>query len=128
MPSSDTQFRPGDGRPRPGRPRGAAGLARLIRERCGENLEQLVDATLAIATNPQARNSDRLAALAILFDRSLGKPHASSSVAVTAAAISLPAGWESMSNSERLGWADNLRSRALAGATVGLLDVGDDEQ
>ena len=126
MPSSDTQFKPGDGRPRPGRPRGAAGLARAIRTACGENLEEVVEVLVGILRDPQTRRSDRINAATLLLDRVFGKPHASSSVAVTASAISLPPGFDQMSNAERLAWADALRQRALAG-TAGLLDVGGGE-
>lgn len=81
---------------------------------------------VTIMRDPTTRRSERIAACAILFDRAAGKPHASSSVNVSAAMVSLPVGWAQMGNADRTAWADHLRQRALSGA-VGLLDVGDDE-
>lgn len=120
-------FKPGQSGNPSGRPKGAAGLARAVKERVGENCEEIVDQLLAIARDPQTLRRERILAWSILLDRAAGKPHQSSSVNLAATAIALPAGWELMSNADRLAWADGLRQRALSGAPIGLLDDGPDE-
>lgn len=72
---------------------------------------------MAIIENPAARPVELLKAIEIILDRGLGKPVTTSNVNVASVSIQLPAGWATMPTSDRLAWADQLRSRALAGAT-----------
>ncbi len=77
-------WKPGQSGNPAGRPRGAAGLARYIREQTGD-LHEMIDLAIEMARGRGATPSttrDRLYAINIVLDRALGKPD--QAVAVTA--------------------------------------------
>jgi len=87
-----------------GRPRGFAGMARMIAEETGGGSE-LVAYALGVLRDADASHDRRWAALTWLADRAFGKPAATVDVSVSTPA-SLPPDWSILSPAQRVAWLD----------------------
>jgi hypothetical protein len=96
-------FQPGDPNiNRSGRPRGFAGVARLIAAATNDGAE-LVQWALAVWRDPSREFSERQAAHQWLSDRYLGRPLQSlDMVASLDVAVAVPANWDQLSTADRL--------------------------
>jgi hypothetical protein len=102
-----------------GRPKGAAGLAKYIAEQTNGGRE-LIDRLLGIVRDEDAPIREVTGALAMLLDRFVGKPLATTEVLALArvehATVGLPAGWASFSPEQRRSFLDDVEARAIAAA------------
>ena len=94
-----------------GRPRGAAGVARMAFEMTGD-CRELLDTLHALAKSPGCRPADRIHACEVLLAYAVGRPHNSTDVTVTTAP-SLPSGWAEMSPTDKLAFANSVEVLAL---------------
>ncbi|MBV8756809.1 MAG: hypothetical protein JO257_06030 [Deltaproteobacteria bacterium] len=114
-------FKPGDPRiNRAGRPRGFAGVARMIAEATGDGRE-LVDWALRVWRDPDNvhTHSERAAAHDWLSSRYLGRPLQQSEILALARVehVGLPAGWSGLDPTSKRAFLDDLERRRV-------IDVG----
>ena len=107
-----------------GRPKGAAGIAKLVAERTGDGAA-LVDRLLELSRDPDCSIRERLGATLALLDRLAGKPMQSSEVKSLTLNASIPPlpPLAHLSYEQRLAALDEYRSRCLATRSLNPSDL-----
>jgi len=123
-------WQPGQSGNRAGRPKGFAGVARMIMRETHDGAE-LVQWALDVWRDPQRAHAERERAHAWLSDRCLGKPLQQAQLLAVighANAPSLPIEWDSWSLEQRRHYLDRLRADAIgARPTLPVVDAESDD-